>query len=370
MNDFEVTAGKQMVRQGDTGVRGSLVFQLVGATKNKAGAMVKKIKLNSFKYDVVQEADATSGLTVPVVYQKSRKIDAQEGDRGAVFDGGKWVVKLERRRLDPDYPDATDLETRYKGLMDTEIYFQCKVLWPEASFGQVVPLSTAIGGIEFPHGPNQLSVNFITDGQWVSKLMKLATAFGFDPAYFTPGSPIYDAQYLEPYVRDFVLPITKVTVVEQLLVPLLVRHAQQGRLVRGETSDNSHFIMARTVKPVGEAEAAAIWAQAKEWEKKDEEPEPDAPFFDDDDKDTKAETDPVAKVAPDQAKTGEEAERLRAEVRALGVGNDNFAWDVSKFLDEQQISYDDESLLSSLTVAALKQVIAHFESKKAKKPSL
>lgn len=373
MQDFTITGGKKKTRAGDTGVRGSLSFQCVGATKRKSGVMFTKIKLNLFKYDVVQETDATSGLTVPVVYMRAREIDAQETDKGAFLNSkGQWKVKLERRRLEPDYENETELEKRYPRLMDTEIYLQCKVVWPEAHYGQVVPVSTAIKGIEFPQGPNIMDINFVTDDQYVPKLMKLAMAFGFDTGYFTPGNPIHDPEYLKPYVYDLEFPLTEVQVVEKLLIPLLVRHGQQGQLAKGDTSDNSHFISSKTVKAMSDKQASAIWEEAKDWDAKDEEPveEDQAPFFGDDDKDTKAETDPVAKVAPDQAKTGEEAERLRAEVRALGKGNDSFAWDVSKFLDEQQISYDDESLLSSLTVAALKQVIARFGSKKAKKPSL
>jgi len=249
MEGFEISAGKQKLRQGDTGVRGSLAVQFLGVSKNKSGNMVIKIKLNPFKYDVVQEEDPESELTVPVVYQKARDIDAQETDKGAFLnEKGQWKVRLERKRLEPDYPEATDVETRYKRLMDHEVYFQCKVIWPEAHYGQIVPCSTPIGGIEFPKGAGHMALNFITEGQYVQKMMKLAVAFGFQPAAMDPSKPIYSPEYIQPYARDLELPLTEAQVVERFLVPILVRHGAQGHLAMADTSDNSHFILASTVK--------------------------------------------------------------------------------------------------------------------------
>lgn len=370
MDDFEITAGKSKSRAGDTGVRGDIAAQLVGVQKNRAGQLVKRIRLNSFKYDVVQESDPTSDLTVPVVYMKAREIEAQETDKGAYLNNkGKWVVRLERKRMDPDFPQATDLETRYRSIMDTEVYFRCKVIWPEPHYGQVVPLSSPIGGIQFPKGARVMAINFLTDDQYVPRLMKLAVSFGFDRGYFTPGSPIFDPDYLKPFIQDLELPLTEEMVLERLLVPILVRHGQQGHLIMAETSENSHFLVGSSVKAVGEREAKAIWEQAKAWEHKEvSEPDPDAPFFDEDDPESEPEGSFIetAPQAP-QAESGLDAEQLRGKIRALAANNDRFAWDVSEFLDKEGIPYNDESLLASLSVDALQRVIAHFSPKK---PSL
>jgi len=368
MEGFEISAGKQKLRQGDTGVRGSLALQFVGVSTNKSGAMVTKIKLNPFKYEAVQENDPDSGIAMPVVYQRAREIDAQETDNGAYKnDKGKWVVRLERKRLEPDYPEATDVETRYKGIMDTEVYFQCKVIWPETHHGQIVPCSAPIDGIEFPHGPDRMGINFITEGQYVKKMMKLAVAFGFQPEAMDPDMPIYDPAYIQPYAQDLELPLTKAQVVERFLVPLLVRHGVQGHLAMAETSDNSHFIIASTVKPMSEAAAKKTLAEAATWEAKDQEPteEGKAPFFDEE-PEAAAET----PTEPGKMKTGPEAEQLRAKVRELAVGKDRFAWDLSEFLDTQGIAYQDESLLASLDVDGLKKVVAHFTPKEPKTPTL
>lgn len=385
--EFEVTAGEQKVKSGDTGVRGKLALQLMGAQCTRSGQMVIRLDLNRFNYDTIDEPDETSGLTMPVVYRRARSVPAKETTPGAVYEKGKWVVKIERERLEPDYPDITDVIGRYKRLVDKVIYLRCKVIWPEESYSEVVPCSVVIKGIEFPKGPNTLSLNFITDPKsgFMSGFMKLCVAFGFQPGKLFPDDPTYDPDYIMPYVHDLEFPLTVEQVVQRFLVPILVRHGQEGHLARGETSEKSHFLVRKSIKAMSEADARKTWEGARAWEAaKEPEPEPElAPFPDDDDDDPslvivdgvlKADVqatiaDPASEPTKREFDGSPEAEKLRGEVRTLAAGDPDFALNVGDFLDEQGIAYDDESLLNSLNAEELARVIEHFSPKK-KAPAL
>lgn len=359
---MEVTAGKQKRRTGDTGIRGKLALQLLGVQCTKDGRMVIKIELNKFRYDVVEETDPKSDLTVPVVYEKAKDVSAQEGDDGAhENDKGMWVISLQRRRLEPDYETAVDLHTRYKRLMDKKIYLRLKVIWPEGHYSSVVPMSVVIKGIEFPDGQDKPRVNFITDNEsgYVSRFMLACMALGFEAGALQPDGPSYDPNYFQPFAEDVELPFTEEQIVEKVLIPVLVRHGQEGHLVTGETSEKSHFIIGKSLQAMSEKEAKRIWleVQAKEEgaveaEKEEEKNQP--PFFDDE----------TEKPKVDDGG----AEKMRAKIRTMGASDPEWAFKVSEFLDSEEIVYDDESLLSSLDVSALSKVIKHFSPEK--KPSL
>lgn len=345
---MKVSTGKSQVRSGDTGVRGELVVQLVGALTDREGDVVFKRSLNQWQYDVEQETHPESGLNVPVVYKKRRDYPANEGDENAHKNSkGEWVITVDRKRYDPDPEDAQDLEGRYGWLFDTTVYLQCKVIWPEEFFGEVIPLSVTVKGIEFPDGPNEDNVHFVTQVERgnISRFMQVCMDFGFQPAKLRSDGPLYDPNYLEPFASNCTLPYTPEQIVERLLVPLLVRHGHEGHLVSCRTSDKSHFIVGQSTSPVPDADAKRFWEKARQIDDADPQEDP-APFPGDDAK----------SVVEDEA----QAEKLKGHIRSMVADGVFKPLDLCDLLDGWAVSYEDESILSSLNVSTLARIVEHY----------
>lgn len=358
---MKVSAGKSQARSGDTGVRGNLAVQLVGVQCTRDGTMVVKKELNRFNYTVEDETDLESGLTVPVVYRKKRDYPAQPDDEGAHKKNGKWVVTVEPKRIDPDR--GIELEDRYGFLFDHKIFLRCKVIWPDQFYGKVVPLSVVIKGIEFPDGPNEDNVRFVTRVERgnISRFMQLCMDFGFQPGALDPDSPLFDPGYLQPFASDCQVPYTPEQIVEKLLVPILVRHGQDGHLVNCATSDKSHFIVPKTTQPIAGKKAEEIWEHAQELAVDDsDDDDPQAPFFDDDD--------PQVEDGSDDDDP-QDLESLRAEIRTLAGAGVFQPIDLCDLLDSWGVEYTDEEMLSSISGDVMRQIIKHY-SPEEKAPTL
>lgn len=263
--EWSTGAGKSTQGFGGASVLcvGQVAFAYAGYTTDKEGQIVIKSYFDSYRY----RQDGAGAI-----WKLGKVMDAEPGTPNAYQDEqGKWKVKGADEPLQPE---------QYHRAYNDHIYLQFKVISPVQWYGAEAVARCRVAGIEFPEGVDHSNLWLVTSGNTISALLKFSMSLGLKASGFDSASPAYDPAYALPYLKTLEFPLTPVQVFLKVFHPLLIKHANEGKLATAEVkprkkeTDQSNFLDQATVKAIDTDDAQRIWAEVTAAEAANQPPEP------------------------------------------------------------------------------------------------